>query len=507
MNEFSSSPHQPSANPAGAAVGASALQPPARNLGGRPKRVHVHEKPKRSSFAPAIRQMRKETGRGRELVAKLERDYPGDIRNQLHEFFRAFRIPAATGRSRMVSHKTELRYENSLSAAFSTLRELNMPIRNLSELSPRHVRHVTREWERQGHSASSLATLNTALRRLGIWMGKPDLVPLLPELLQNPLAGRRSTSATAPKTWESHGVNPEDVFQAMKVECEITAMQLRLGWAFGLRVEEQLMFRPLESHKGDTLYISRGTKGGKLREVKLLEDWEFALIEQAKAMASADSQRNPLGILSPSVRRLRKALRHFYWLCEKIGLTKKGRFGVTPHGARHSFACRRYQWQSGLPAPVLGGVMPDRPLDTATRLAVSQELGHGRKSASTAYLGTVIGMRSVTRAQLERLKEREHVLGGDEHLVSLARQARLTAFYLVGPAATGDQLPDIVTIFCEANEPIADAHLESISQRCGELLSKRCMPTTRHAIEIGRAETFEILALSRAANPGGARAA
>jgi integrase len=495
------------AEKAGAAV---AMPPPlaARNLGGRPRRVHVWPKREKAALPAAVRKMRKETGKGEQLLAKIVRDQPNDPVAQLNAFFRNFRIPAVTGRLRTVSHKTEERYYKALSAALGTMRELNIRVQNLTELSSKHVHRVTREWESQGKSASALATLNTAFRRFGIWMGKPDLAPLLGTILADPNAGRRSTSATDPKNWESYGVDPEAVFEAMERECPITAMQLRLGWAFGLRVEEQIMFRPQESHKGDTLYISRGTKGGKLRPVKIIHEWEYALIERAKAMAASDVKGNPLGILSPSVRKLKKAMKRYYYLCEKIGLTKAGRFGVTPHGARHSFACRRYQWSSGLPAPVLGGAMPSPVVDTATRLAVSQELGHNRKSASTAYVGTVVNMQKTARAALYRLMERDQLLGSDPVLVRLVEQAAVTTFCLCGPAATGTKLPEAVPVFCEAGSaPVPDAQLAAILQRCAELLDAKCFPISRQAADMGSLETFEILALSRAGMAAAALAA
>jgi integrase len=366
---------------------------PVQKQPGRPRKVQVWEKP---PYVPAaIRKMQHEHSAGLRILRHLVAEHPGDPFRQLVLFFQSFRIPAATGRKRQVADKTEDCYFNTLKRVLETLRKpLNMQVQNLTELSHKQVRAVTLHWEATGHSASSLATLNTVLRRFGIWIGKPDLAPLLADLVVNPQSAKRSTSRTEPKTWESSGIDPEDIFAAVAAECPVTAMQLRLGWAFGLRVEEQLMIRPIESHRDNVLFIMRGTKGGRLREVRIHHAWEAELLQQAERMADAHPQK----ILTPMPpRRLHQARNHYYYICRKVGLTQSGRFRNTPHGARHSFAARRYQLQSGLPPPVLGGPKTSREVDQAARQVIAEEMGHGRASVTGAYLGSYAFMRRKAR--------------------------------------------------------------------------------------------------------------
>jgi integrase len=471
--------------------GTTPVDPARRSRGGRPRRTVFPDKPPTKTRCP-WRKLRREVGAGLPLVQQLQKEHPNDPFGQLAGFFREFRIEAATGRKRTVGFKTRHKYVHIMMRVLETLRELNMRIQNLTELSARQVRYVHRKWEADGASDSSLAMLNTVLRRFGVWIGKPQLAPPLRELLVNPERGRRSSSLVHPKTWESRGIDREVAFEKMRAQCRFAAMQLRLGWAFGLRVEEQLMLRPAESDKGDKLWIHRGTKGGRWREVDIKEQWERELIDEAKALAAS----HPKGVLAarPS-RTLEQARNHYYYLCRKIGLQAKGLFGSTPHGARHSFAVRRYEREGGGPAPVLGGPMLPRETDLKVRQRLAEELGHGRPSATAAYVGTVAHVTACERKRNSRLKEHEQLLATDETLLALVREAKVRAFLLAGPAAAGDTLGSQALVLCDAVEPLSDPMLSAILGRLGELLHTKCVMVDRSWVESNGLPTFEIPAL------------
>ena len=63
------------------------------------------------------------------------------------------------------------------------------------------------------------------------------------------------------------------------------------------------------------------------------------------------------------------------------------------HGLRHAFALDRYEELTGWKAPAAGGpprrtlTGEKRRIDTAARLTISFELGHGRVSVASAYVG------------------------------------------------------------------------------------------------------------------------
>ncbi len=261
---------------------------------------------------------------------------------------------------------------------------------------------------------------------------------------------------------------------------------------FGLRVEEQLMLRPHESHQGDKLVLTRGTKGGRPRVVDIVGPEALELVEEAKRLAST----HPHGVLASSADRdLEQARDHYYYLCRKIGLFKKGRFASTPHGARHSYAAREYQRRSGVAAPVLGGPRIPRELDRKVRKEVAEQLGHGRISATSAYISTVAHITRLERQRMECLAEREQLLAGDSALRSLVQATRVQTFCLVGAAATGDKLPDLVLVHLEAEQRIATSHIKSIVARIGELLRVKCLRVDPSSGEEAGVARYEIAQL------------
>lgn len=228
-------------------------------------------------------------------------------------------------------------------------------------------------------------------------------------------------------------------------------------------------------------------------EVKLLYKFRYLC---RTTLAST----HPEGVLASSAHwSLEQARDHYYYLCRKIGLFGKGRFPGTPHGARHSFAARQYQRRSGVAAPVLGGPKLPRELDRKVRKEVAEQLGHGRISATAAYIGTVAHLTRLERKRLECLAERENLLACDGTLQSLVQEARVQTFCLVGPAATGDKLPDVALVLCESEQRIAARHIKAILARVGELLHVQCLRVDQTSAEQAGVASYEIPLLGGAA--------
>jgi len=178
---------------------------------------------------PILKAIRKEAGLGLKVLSRVQKLYPGDPLRQVGEFFADFVIPAATGRKRTVGIKTEEIYVVQMKVMVKQLSELNMPLQNLGEFSPRHVTALTRYYESQGLSASSLQKKNTVLRRFGTWIGKPDMTPRLRDLVTDPSRAMRSYSAVESKAWTMNGVDPQEIFKKMDLECSVAGLQLDLA--------------------------------------------------------------------------------------------------------------------------------------------------------------------------------------------------------------------------------------------------------------------------------------
>ena len=108
------------------------------------------------------------------------------------------------------------------------------------------------------------------------------------------------------------------------------AMALRLEAAFGLRREEAIKFAPARDDRGAYIRLKGSTtKGGRPREVPVRNDAQRQLLDEARRLVGS-------GALIPPRRTLT--------------------------GAR-------------------------RRIDTAARRTIAQELGHGRASISSVYVG------------------------------------------------------------------------------------------------------------------------
>lgn len=384
----------------------------------------------RGSAPPILLAIRKEAGLGLPVLKRVQKHHPGDPLRQVSEFFAEFTIPAATGRKRSVGMLTERLYITQMRVMVADLDRLNMALQNLGEFSARHVRALNNHYERQGLSSSSLQKKNTVLRRFGTWIGKPDMTPRLRDLVMDPARARRSYSATESKAWTAKGVAPTEVIARMEAECPVAGLQLLLCLVFGLRPREAVMFKPVAADQGRQIFVTDGTKGGRARMLPVDTVEKRDILERAKAVAA----NNRRGVLSdkPS-RTLKMALRHFYYLAEKVGISRSG-LGVTLHGLRHEFANRLFKEIAGVDSPVNGGRLEDRELVRTAMQRTSEQLGHGRKDAGAAYLGSARHMDFTT---YKNLRELSAALDDDAAVIEAVRAMGPASWWVYGPAAEG----------------------------------------------------------------------
>jgi integrase len=298
-------------------------------------------------------------------------------------------------KAKVVSFKTQDERRTFLFAFFRSLRRDPDRAYRLDprSLGRRHIEHAVRRWLEHGLSAGTIQCYLSYLRVFSTWIGKAGLVVEAAAYVDDPARVRRTYSATADKSWGGGGVDRDALFAEIdRVDVRVGA-QLRMCDAFGLRVKEAIMIRPHcavvdgrlavvdATSCDDYLEVLRGTKGGRLRYVPIQGERQVTAVEHARRIATA--RHESLG--HPDLR-LHQALRRFYFVLQKCGITMAG-LGVTAHGLRHGFAQRRYQDHTGSPPPIHGGGGFDPHLDERGRLATSAELGHARKSISNAYLG------------------------------------------------------------------------------------------------------------------------
>lgn len=125
--------------------------------------------------------------------------------------------------------------------------------------------------------------------------------------------------------------------------------------------------------------ITEGSKGGREREVPITSPGQVQALERA-----AQAQGEARAVMPPDQN----------WKSWREGDLREAREVVQEHtggGGLHdlraAFACERYQTLTGHAAPCAGGQIEDRQRDQAARLAVAEELGHGRAEVTAEYVG------------------------------------------------------------------------------------------------------------------------
>jgi integrase len=388
-----------------------------------------------------------ETGKNRKLIARIQEKCPGDPLRQVDMLVNQANIEAATGRKRELGVKSYKAYRWRLRKCVNDLARVNRRVQNISEFGRSHVQALVALWERDDASVAYMQNLLTALRRLCLWIGKPDAAPRIAFLVSDPLKGRRSYAAAVPRTLSAKGVDPQALCDEMEKYCPVTALQMRLMDAFGLRVEEAVMFRPAIADKGQHIVVSYGTKGGRSRVVPVETVLQREMLERAKAMASDNAK----GVLAAKPRmKLHQAINHFRYLCKKkIGLTKKD-LGCTPHGFRHEYANKIYQQLTGVASPVLGGPQIDRAAHLAAELDVSERLGHARGEAAKAYIGGHRVLKDFSKKNVLAMASR---FKGPE-VVAALQGAGITRLQVLGGPADGKPMGDVVICAWDGPVPV-----------------------------------------------------
>ena len=154
-----------------------------------------------------------------------------------------------------------------------------------------------------------------------------------------------------------------------------------LAREIGLRTKEAALLDSkkalIEAKSNRHINITRGTKGGRKRQVPItsesqIQALEFSLKTQENKTCLIPTESNWEKFRSAQIRKTREELK-------KFGIKRL-------HDLRSAYACERYEKLSGHPAPVLGGEN-ENSLGHMARIKIAAELGHGRIDVTNSYLG------------------------------------------------------------------------------------------------------------------------
>lgn len=402
----------------------------------------ISEELKREKQEERAKVSKRDVGTGIGALERAERKYKGDIFGQLSFFFQNYLIKAGTGRTRYVSNRTGEIYRGELFKMLEALRDLGKKPAKLSELGQAHAIALMRRWSEQGLAISTIQNRISILRRFLTFIGKDKIIPKGDDLTNwiethsIDLEVRRNYVPTESKAWNENGVDQFKVIEAMREICPITAIQLELQAAFGLRMKESLQLNPRGADFGNVLRVVYGTKGGLPRDVAFDQDqsiclWQRDVLERAKMLAL----QNRKGTVSLDGKSLKQSKWHFYNKLKKAGVTKKD-LGVTAHGLRHEYAARRYKQITGMDTPV-SSLAPSvidegaRHADRIAREEISKDLGHFRSNITTAYVGS---LPALVKNRKKNVDMWIALTEGNEEFLRVVKEAGIKSAWLAGKA-------------------------------------------------------------------------
>ncbi len=173
---------------------------------------------------------------------------------------------------------------------------------------------------------------------------------------------------------------------------ERLSVLLGLQRTLGLRFKESVLLdarAALKSSKrNNKIIISRGTKGGRKRQVPVTQEARHVLTKAAQLQDGVSMIPDNLNYHQFQTRCYQEMINH---PCHF-------------HGERHFYAQKRYKEITGAPAPIAANwlrkerlqklaaylsvdVEKASEIDQYARLQIARELGHGREEVTNAYLG------------------------------------------------------------------------------------------------------------------------
>ena len=272
-----------------------------------------------------------------------------------------------------------------------TLHEKGYILEDCGNLGEKHINAVFDAWVEKGLSPKTLQNQKSRVKQFCHWLGKPNLAEYVRKVEGRyteklPEGFRVKTVAEESKSWRGHDVDLAKLFRLAKAEDARFGAMLLMERAFGLRKKEVLLIKPWKAANAAMLTVRENiAKGGKDRNIDI-EPGEFGEM-QRRVLDYARAQCKRWESLAWPDMTLQQAERRYFYLCERIGLTKR-QTGMTGHGLRAGYA-EDLMLLNGLLPSVLGGVteMSTKGHRNTVKLKTSNAMGHNRMQITHAYYG------------------------------------------------------------------------------------------------------------------------
>ncbi|KTD25077.1 phage integrase N-terminal domain-containing protein [Legionella maceachernii] len=276
------------------------------------------------------------------------------------------------------SHASKADTRHILNRCIKDLHEQGFMVAHVKGLKSKHIHVLVEHWKKQGKNPATIKNYMSKLRRLSIWLNKPELVKPSNDHYQ---IGERSYIPTHNKAITN--------IDFSKCEEPMIRLALEAQYLFGLRREESMKLVISEAWRGDHLILKPSwTKGGVGRFMDITNNEQKEWLEKAVKQV-------PHGLsLIPKGKTYKEYLRKYQTETEKLGLKNC-------HGLRHAYAQKRYHEitsqlspdKQPYMCPIEGGKRSkylsssEKEIDREARGIISRELGHSRLSITKSYCG------------------------------------------------------------------------------------------------------------------------
>ena len=296
-----------------------------------------------------------------------------------------------------LSHKTRQDRYDFLINFVDVVHRAGLKITYSKNIDTRHIRVMVTYLESRNYAIGTMNNKLSMLRMLCIWINKDSMIPLIQDMLTDPDRWKQPSAASRDRSWSPELFEKSAIRLASKNAS--MAVSLLLMDALGLRVRESMLLKPCQDFNDGKLHVTRGTKGGRPREICVDTDYQRNVLEIAKHQAHKNG-----GSLIPRGNTQGSWRNRFYSRMRILDITIRGE-GFTCHGLRHGYAQQLYQVSSGQPAPIRNGVSHDMVIWEKTREKVLKEvcnevfmssdvksdmssrLGHSRPQITDMYIG------------------------------------------------------------------------------------------------------------------------
>ncbi|ARG98268.1 phage integrase N-terminal domain-containing protein [Legionella micdadei] len=276
------------------------------------------------------------------------------------------------------SHASKADTRHILNRCIKDLHEQGFMVAHVKGLKSKHIQVLVEHWKKQGKNPATIKNYMSKLRKLSIWLNKPEIIKPSNDYYQ---IDNRNYVPTYNKAITN--------IDFSKCENPMIRLSLEAQYLFGLRREESMKLVISEAWFGERLILkSSWTKGGIGRAIDITSK------EQKEWLEKTIKQISPGHSLIPKNKTYKQYLRQYQTEIEKLGLKNC-------HGLRHAYAQRRYHDltrqlspdKQPFECPIEGGKtskylsQSEKAIDREAREIISRDLGHSRVSITKTYLG------------------------------------------------------------------------------------------------------------------------